>query len=133
MFGNTVNTTSLLVNVVIINPIKATQSNVLIWKFKKKRERKGRCRFDDVQSQTRMHLHSGQWRAKQQKISVFELRRGCRCVWHVNKRRTLHLNVTHVDDHAPSVVEWRCVTALLTKLYKLKFFHNTIMKWNKTY
>ena len=28
------------------------------------------------------------------------------------KNITLHLNVIHIDDHAPSVVEWRCVTAL---------------------
>lgn len=100
MFGNTVNTTSLLFNAVIINLIKATQSNVLLM-FKAR--------------------EGWQWRAKQQKICGFGLKKGCRSLWHANKKNiTLHLNVIHIDDHAPSGV------ALFTKLYKFKFFHSTI-------
>lgn len=50
----------------------------------------------------------------------------------LNKNKTPHLNFIHTNDHAPSVVEWRCVTAL-TELYKLIFLTITSMKRNTTY
>lgn len=44
-----------------------------------------------------------------------------------NKNKTLHFNFIHIDDHAPSVVERRCVTALwLNCTVQVDFFHNTV-------
>ncbi len=131
MFGNTVNTTSLLVNAVIINLIKTnTQSNVLIWKFKNEKPVRGRS-SQQVKLPPKGSKLCWQWRARQQKIPG--LKRGCRCLWHVDSRRT---RIKPFITHLLYTYRWSCALCrwiemcccTLAELYKLIFFcfHNIV-------